>query len=511
MFACLVSLVSSPPASQQAFSQHALLALASSFSPLVEDTAPGVVVFSIVGLSKLIGTVDQIASAIARTGADAHIQANLAIAADPDAAVIAARHSKGLTVIPAGREADRLGNLPLHVLGDFIADDDLRILDTLDRWGIKTLGELAALPELGFIARFGELGERLLRLARGETQRALCARPAPENYERRVELEHPLLLLEPLLFILSSLLHELMETLGRQGLGTNRVTLGLRLVKRAEHKRTLEFPVPVRDPLVLLKQLQFDLEAHPPQAAILGVQVRLNPVEPRPLQHGLFIPQAPAPEKLSLTLARLTALVGEGNAGSPELLDTHRPDAFRMLPFSPEKKDGLRQSAAGRKQDSPRGQNDTEKGDRLCPQSSTEAPWSESLRGQSGLEKGDRLLCPQSSIVDPWSESLRGQSGLSPFSNAQFRFAFRYSRPAPHAEVRLHAERPAAVKFQMPHFQERHEMQKVLASAGPWKASGDWWTDSPWNREEWDIELGDGGLYRVYRSSREWFVEGVYD
>jgi protein ImuB len=433
MFACLYSSTASQPA---------LLALAASFSPLVEDTASGVVVFSVVGLSKLIGTVDQIASAIARTGAEARMQANLAIAADPDAAVIAARHIGGLTIIPSGREADRLGGLPLHVLGDFIADDGLRILDTLDRWGIQTLGELSALPELGFIARFGELGERLLRLARGETQRALRVREAPETYERRVELEHPLALLEPLLFVLSSTLQELMEALARQGLATNRVTLGLRLVKQGEHKRTLEFPVPVRDPRVVLKQLQFDLEAHPPQSAILGVQIHLNPVEPRPLQHGLFIPQAPAPEKLSLTLARLTALVGEGNAGSPELLDTHRPDAFRMRTFSPEAQNG---------------------------------------------DKTSRL------------------------ETSTFRFAFRYSRPSPHAAVRLQAERPAAVQFQTQAFHEYAGMRKVLASAGPWRASGEWWTASPWDREEWDVELSDGGLYRVYRASREWFLEGVYD
>lgn len=480
MFACLFS---------SSASQAALLTLAASFSPLVEDTASGIVVFSIVGLSKLIGTVDQIASAIARTGAEARIQANLAISADPDAAMIAARHTGGLTIIPSGREADRLGGLPLHVLGDFIADDDLRILDTLNRWGIKTLGELAALPELGFIARFGDLGERLLRLARGETQRALRVREAPETYERRVELEHPQVLLEPLLFILSSLLQELMEALARQGLATNRVTLGLRLVKRAPHNRTLEFPVPVRDPQVLLKQLQFDLEAHPPQAAILGVQMHLNPVEPRALQHGLFIPQAPAPEKLSLTLARLTALVGEDNAGSPELLDTHRPDAFRMRTFSPEKGDGLR---------------------------------SESLRGQSA-EKEDRQPCPHSHSDSPSKGAGLGQGpeqtqtarSLSPFStlndSGRFRFAFRYSRPAPNAQVRLKFERPIAVKFQSSSSPSNPGAREVLASAGPWRASGDWWTVSPWDREEWDIELSDGGLYRVYRSSREWFLEGVYD
>ncbi len=467
MFACLVSLPSSQlsqpasPLSQptsplfQPASQPALLALASSFSPLVEDTAPGVVVFSIVGLSKLIGTVDQIASVIARMGAEARIQANLAISADPDTAFIAARYKGGgLHIIPPGREAERLGTLPLHVLGEFIADDSLRILDTLDRWGIKTLGELAALPELGFLARFGESGERLLRLARGETQRTLRVRPAPETYERRAELEHPLALLEPLLFLLSSMLQELMEALARQGLATNRVRLGLRLVKHAPHERTLEFPVPIRDPQVLLKQLQFDLEAHPPQAAILGVAVHLNPVEPRSLQHGLFLPQAPAPEKLSLTLARLTALVGEGNAGSPELLDMHRPDSFRMQVFSSEK--------------------------------ATDHHPSQTPHPRVAV-------CP-----------------AFPQPGGSFRFAFRYARPAPRAAVRLEAERPVTVQFQSS-LQTYPEKRQVLASAGPWRASGEWWTASPWDREEWDVELSDGGLYRVFRTSREWFLEGVYD
>ena len=77
MFACLYS----PSASQAS-----LLALASSFSPLVEDTAPGMVIFSIVGLSKLIGTAEY-RRGVARIGAEAKIQGNLAIAADPDAAV----------------------------------------------------------------------------------------------------------------------------------------------------------------------------------------------------------------------------------------------------------------------------------------------------------------------------------------------------------------------------------------------------------------------------------------
>jgi protein ImuB len=403
MFACVYA-----PSCEQA----TLLALASSFSPLVEDTAPGMVIFSIVGLGRLIGTPQEIAAAVARRGAEAGIQANLAISADPDTAMLAARHLRGITLIPPDREAERLGALPVHVL-----PADAELIETLDRWGIRTLAELAALPELGFIARFGESGERSMRLARGETHRSLRVMTPPESYQRRIELEHPQRLLEPLLFVISSLLNELM-----QGLSFNRVTLTLNQIPR-----TLEFPVPVRESKVILKQLQFDLEAHPPQSAIVSVEVQLNPTEARVLQHGLFIPQAPAPEKLQLTLARLTALLGEGNVGSPELIDTHRPDAFAMRAFSAE-------------------------------------------------------------------------TSAIPAQPTTIRFAFRYYRPPIAAQVRVKAERPVSVNA-----------QPILTAAGPWRASGDWWTTAPWDREEWDVELSNGGLYRVYQASQRWFLEGMYD
>jgi protein ImuB len=401
-----------------------LLALAASFSPLVEDTAPGTVIFSIVGLGRMIGGPLEIAAVVARRGAEAGIQGNLAISADPDTALLGARHIAGVTVIPPGKEADRLGGLPIEVL-----PAELELIETLHTWGVRTLAELAELPPLGFIARFGDEGERLLRLARGETRRSLRAMTPPESYERSAELDHPLRLLDPLLFVIASLINELM-----QGLSFNRVTLGLNLTSKSEHRCTLEFPVPVHDHKIVLKQLRFDLEAHPPKSAIVAVRVHLNPVAPRVLQHGLFLPQAPAPEKLQLTLARLTALMGEGNVGSPELLDTHRPDAFVMRPFNPE--------AAG---------------------NSAPAP-------------------PTTTI----------------------RFAFRYYRPPLPAQVRLQSERPVFVNA-----------QKVLIAAGPWRASGDWWTDTAWNREDWDVELGNGGLYRVYStlysSHARWFLEGVYD
>ncbi len=51
----------------------------------------------------------------------------------------------------------------------------------------------------------------------------------------------------------------------------------------------------------------------------------------------------------------------------------------------------------------------------------------------------------------------------------------------------------------------------IRAHRGPYQASGDWWDHQPWAREEWDVELTGGGLYRLSRQPDGWFVEGVYD
>jgi protein ImuB len=57
----------------------------------------------------------------------------------------------------------------------------------------------------------------------------------------------------------------------------------------------------------------------------------------------------------------------------------------------------------------------------------------------------------------------------------------------------------------------------VLQSAGPWRTSGEWWNDGPagrsWDRDEWDVALSDGTVYRIFveRDIGQWFLEGVID
>ena len=163
---------------QESTAHAALLDCAQSFSPCVEDTASDTVLLDLAGMQSLFGSLPEISQAIAARAVALGLKVNVTAAANPDAALVAARGSPGVTVIPAGQEADRLGNLPIEVLfaGCLEVDskeEPARFLETFDRWGIHDLRALAALPEVGLSERLGQEGLRLQQLARGAVSRTL--------------------------------------------------------------------------------------------------------------------------------------------------------------------------------------------------------------------------------------------------------------------------------------------------------------------------------------------------
>src|SRR6185437_7121631 len=174
-----------------------------------EDT----VTFDIRGLGRVHGFPDQIANEIHRR---VGLPANIAIAANPDAAIYTARGIPGITVVPPGKEAAVLGPLSLHLLGCPAAMGELFQL-----WGIRTFGQFAALPPLGVGARMGEEGVRWQRLAQGVFERQLRLVEEKVSFAREMDLEDPIPYLEPLFFLVSRLLHELCEELGRHSLAAN--------------------------------------------------------------------------------------------------------------------------------------------------------------------------------------------------------------------------------------------------------------------------------------------------
>ncbi len=404
-----------------------LVECARHFSPRIEQSSPDTVIFDVRGLTTLFGEPAQIAQTIAN---QAGIPVSVAIAANPDTAVMAARGIRGITVIPPGREAATLAPLPLNLLSGSSQTAEL-----LDAWGIRTLGELAALPPLGVAARLGNEGTYLQNLALGYSIRQLRSIEDALIFEDECELEYPVELLEPLSFLFSSMLTELCERLAFHALATDEIRLTLTLENAPPHHCALRLPVPMRDVKTLLKLLQLELSSRPPGAAVLKIAITLNPVKPRTQQHGLFVAQAPEPAKLEITLSRLSNLLGKDSVGTPEVLDTHRPDAFRMNRFT----------AAGLR-------------------TTTFAP-------------------PPEAVL-----------------------ALRRYRPPRHARVRLQAETPV-------HISAGLVDARVLAAAGPWRSSGDWWKPEPWDCAEWDVALSDGALYRIHEDLRtgRWFLEGSYD
>jgi protein ImuB len=494
-----------------------LVDVARSYSPRVEVLSEQIVLLDLEGLTRLFGDASAIGERLRQSAVEqGHAPVRVALAATRTAAILLAAARAGVTVVPEGDEAAALAPLPLRMLqavemslslpasslapsrpakagrheggrGSRSPNPESRILGrrslvrlraerygetstklgersrgeggpnpdalaVLSRWGLRTLGDLAALPAADLSARLGQAGVWWQRLARGEAPGPLVPTAVEELFEASLELEWPIDGLEPLSFILTRLLDPLCQRLERRDRGAAVLHVRLRLVTRALHLRSLQLPAPMRDPKVLRTLLLLDLESHPAPAGIDVVTIAIDPTPGRIVQESLLTRARPAPEQISTLLARLQALMGEGRCGSPALVDSHRPGAFAMTPF--------------RVVDEPRA--------------------------------SERDACP--------AATLR-----------------RFRLPIP-ARVLIEHGRPISVRT------DRQSLQggRVQTSAGPWRTSGEWWKTAAapaateldalrgrvgWNRDEWDVALSDGAIYRVFedRDSGRWFVEAVVD
>jgi protein ImuB len=220
-------------------------------------------------------------------------------------------------------------------------------IDRLHRWGLKTLGDLAALPAPAVAARLGDAGLILQRAARGEDERPLVPATPPPSFLQSMRLEWPVDDLQPLAFIVSRLCESLEQALAAADRGAISLTTMLRLVTKQAYARTLTLPSPMRDARVLRTLVMLDLESHPPQAAIDEVVIDVDVAPGRILQTGLFEPALPEPETLSTLVARLGAVAGESRVGAPALVETHRAGAFEVKPFALHQATGHRREATG--------------------------------------------------------------------------------------------------------------------------------------------------------------------
>jgi protein ImuB len=320
-----------------------LVEFAYGFSPVVEEAGGRTVVIDVEGCELLFGSAYELAADVARRAKEPRPNGglegavNVSVAANPDAAIHAATRLKGITFVSPGEELTCLGEFPIEALEFSLVNVEKKLADeifeTLRLWGILTFHDFASLPATGVSERLGQEGLRLQQLAAGKTERHLKVKQPAPVFAYSIELDHALYELEPLSFIFARLLNQLCATLNAYALATNELMVQMQLEDQTSHDRTLSLPYPMRDHKVFLKLLVLEMEKQPPQAAVKTVSITCDPVKPRVIQNGLFVPLALSPDKLELTLARLAKLVGEQNIGSPVLLDTHRPDAFTVKRF----------------------------------------------------------------------------------------------------------------------------------------------------------------------------------
>jgi protein ImuB len=317
--------------------QEALFEVAETFSPRVEDAGEGVVYVDITGMERhfQITAGDSspelaLAKAAIAAADKMGLPARVGVAASKLAARVAAELPQTPTIVAEGTESEFLAPLPLARL-----TPELDAATTLRRWGIASIGELADLPESEVASRLGELGRELHYAARGIDPRPLIPRPLPPDFREGMELEWPLVALEPFLFIASAALDRLSQRMETQGFACKRLELTLMLEPDGFYSRAIDLPAPTRDVKTMLTLLRLDLEKNPPGAPVTGFSLVAHPDRPRRAQLTLFGPTALSPEKLATTIARLVALLGDNRVGMALPVDGHLPERYDLAEYEP--------------------------------------------------------------------------------------------------------------------------------------------------------------------------------
>jgi protein ImuB len=397
-----------------------LLQTAETLSPFLEATAPGVVTVEFPA-ERVVGEEEFLAKWV-KPLQSAFIEVQVGVGATPDLAWLAARLGRPVRIVESS--ADFLSALPVEAL-----EPPEELGAVLGSWGIRTIGQLVALPMAEVCERLGPQAVGLWERAHGGRLRPLKLVKPQVYFAEQAELEHPIELLEPLLFLLRRFLDQIMARLATIYLVAGKLRLVLRFEHGESYQRIFTIPQPTRDAGLLFRMLHTHLEGFTSESPIIGLELAAKPVRPNAEQFSLWEGGLRDPHRFAETLARLQALLGSDQVGSPEVESSHHPDAFHLRSFE---------------------------------------------TGPSPRVAEKELL-----IGVPW---------------------LRFRPPVP-AQIILDEVRPAFLY-------SARSTGPIKDARGPWRLEGNWWEQS-WSREDWDI-VTDDGIYRLVRSEKTWFLDGIY-
>jgi protein ImuB len=448
--------------------QESLLEAAESFSPRVEDAGEGLLYLDLDGLerrfSKDGGGIDtaggnddaehRLGGALIAAAEALTLPARVGIAGSKLAARVATESPESPVVVPRGDEAPYLAPLPLSRLAS-----EAGVVAALQRWGIRSIGDFARLPANEVASRLGSEGQQLHERARGLDRRPIIPRHPPPSFQEGLELDWPLVSLEPFLFVAHAALDRLCRRLEASGLGCARLDFALRLEPSGHDERSITLPAPTRETKTLLTLVKLDLERRAPGAPVSGFTFAAHPDRPREAQLTLFGPTALSPDRLATTLARLFSLLGVDGVGSPRVVDGHRPERSTLAAYTP--------------------------------------PPPPEVRPQPARRNGAGLLAVRVLRPPVALEVLLGDRRQPTSVSAE-----------PAASSDSSEKKRGSTSIAGPTIAGR-----VQVASGPWRVEEGWWTEEAVDRDYWDVELSDGGVYRIFRDrgTEAWWADGIYD
>lgn len=279
-------------------------------------------------LKKLAAQVPPLLERLRRSG----LPARAGLAATPDWAgfAVATAERFGLKILPTQqRVQELLTHLPLAAL-DSLSADACRILEG---WGIRSLAGLAALPRQDVGERLGPDGLRAWDILNGTAQRVLRFREREPDYRESFDLEEPVQDLPSLRFLMQRASEALELQLEQTGKMARALSIDLWLENGQTHRKTIRLPEATRRANLMERLIGNYLEQMPLTSPVTKGRVAINPVDPLSRQAGLFEHSVRNPWRLQETLDQLAGLLGSESFGAPRLLDTHRPDAYQLVPL----------------------------------------------------------------------------------------------------------------------------------------------------------------------------------
>ncbi len=399
-------------------------------SPLVDGEEPGVAFLEMAGVP---GAPADYLSRAHRALAPFGLPVRAAFAANKFAARAAALIADG-TVCREGGERALVAPLPLRVLGV-----DPRALERLRLLGIRTLGELAALPYGPFVRRFGGAGATWHERASGVDRTPFLPRAHAVAIEATLFGEGTAEVEAQVVFALRVLIDRVcadMECLGKRA---GALGIELELENGEVRVREIGLAQPTAQARAMLGVLRANLEGVTFESPVVGLRVRALRLEEAGESLPLFRSTDDLdPQTIAVTLARLEAALGEPARQARGVRAYALEEQFAYDAFS-------------------------------MP-ASFETPAAPAPQDDTPLYSA--LVVPQLQLLEVREIAVRVAAGAP---------AFVGSPP-----------------------------RAVLECTGPWRIEENWFS-VPLVRDEYDVLLEGGALYRIYRQGQKWYLRGSYD